>query len=187
MRDLGDNPPNLSGNLLIAHPGLLDPNFKRSVILISAHTVDNGALGVVINRPLNKTLGDLRSEFAISPLAEVPLFYGGPVNNEQMILSAWNWDEKNQSFKLYFGITADKVEALIFKEPNIEVRGFMGHAGWTECQLEGELKQNAWEVSALDGNILKNSSGINLWKKLLTNISPELKLLADAPDDPSIN
>ena len=76
----------LAGSLLLAHPALRDPNFRRSVILMSTHSAD-GAMGVVLNRPLGKRLGELNGEFALSPLAGVPLFGGGPVEPGQLLLA----------------------------------------------------------------------------------------------------
>jgi len=67
----------LAGALLLAHPSLKDSNFRRTVILMSSHNAD-GAMGVVLNRPLGKRLGGLQSDFAIGPLASVPLCNGGP-------------------------------------------------------------------------------------------------------------
>ena len=67
----------LAGTLLLAHPSMRDPNFRRSVVLMSAHNAE-GAMGVVLNRPLHKRLGELSGEFALGPLASVPL-----------VLSAW--------------------------------------------------------------------------------------------------
>jgi len=75
----------LAGQLLLAHPALRDPNFRRTVILLSAHG-DEGAMGVVLNRRLDKQLGELNSEFALGPLAGVPVYAGGPVDPQQLII-----------------------------------------------------------------------------------------------------
>ena len=79
MRDRGsDAPENLAGSLLIAHPNMLDPNFRRSVLFISAHDPTDGALGVILNRPLDKHVSELVSEEPPEGLADVPVFLGGP-------------------------------------------------------------------------------------------------------------
>src|SRR2546428_9445603 len=63
MRNLGgETPRSLTGSLLVAHPNMLDPNFRRTVLFISAHDPNDGALGVIINRPLDKQVADLVSE-----------------------------------------------------------------------------------------------------------------------------
>ena len=190
MKDLGDNEVNYSGTLLVAHPELLDQNFRRTVILISEHKRE-GTFGIVINRPLNKSLGEFSDEFAYGPLAEVPLFSGGPVGIEQLILTAWKWEESLGAFKVHFGVTADKVQLMLTNEPDLEIRGFLGYAGWREGQIEQELEQKAWVVSPIDGQAIKDLKGTELWRRVLSSVSPELEvmavLLAEAPDDPSLN
>ena len=80
MRNLdGETPVNLAGSLLVAHPNMLDPNFRRTVLFISAHDPNDGALGVIINRPLEKQVADLVTEVPPEGLADVPVFLGGPV------------------------------------------------------------------------------------------------------------
>ena len=80
MRNLGDGIPlSLAGSLLVAHPNMLDPNFRRAVLFISAHEPDEGALGVILNRPLDKQVADLVAETPPENLADVPVFIGGPV------------------------------------------------------------------------------------------------------------
>ena len=81
MRDRGKTSVHLAGSLLLAHPAMRDPNFRRSVVLLSAHG-DDGAMGVVLNRPLGKQLGDLNAQFAASAIAGVPVYKGGPVQTE---------------------------------------------------------------------------------------------------------
>ena len=73
-----DSSSELGGSLLLAHPSLRDENFKHTVILIASHDSE-GAMGVVLNRPLDRCLGELNTEFGLSGLAQVPLFAGGPV------------------------------------------------------------------------------------------------------------
>ena len=112
MRDNVDQIQNLSGSLLIAHPKLQDPNFCKSVILLSVHSKDDGALGVVLNQPTGKTLGELDVKFQLGSLANVPVYKGGPVSPEQMILSAWKCQPESGLFKLYFGITEEKAKEM---------------------------------------------------------------------------
>src|SRR5258708_39392681 len=100
MRNLRpEKPRNLTGSLLVAHPNMLDPNFRRAVLFISAHDPDDGALGVIINRPLDKSVADLVTETPPQNLADVPVFFGGPVGNNQLILAASEW-HKVEALKL---------------------------------------------------------------------------------------
>src|SRR5947199_9254355 len=92
MRNLRpEKPRSLAGSLLVAHPNMLDPNFRRAVLFISAHDPDDAAIGVIINRPLDKSVADLVSETPPQNLADVPVFFGGPVGNNQLMLTAFEW------------------------------------------------------------------------------------------------
>ena len=95
----------LAGSLLLAHPVMRDPNFRHSVVLMSVHNAE-GAMGVVLNRPMNQRLGELNGEFALGPLAGVPLFKGGPVHPEQLIIAAWQ--ARPDGFRTQFPAKADR-------------------------------------------------------------------------------
>jgi putative transcriptional regulator len=178
-------PKSLAGQLLLAHPAMRDPNFKRTVILLSAHNGE-GAMGVVLNRPLGKQLAELNQEFALSPLAGVPLYSGGPVEPEQLILVSWQWLKAEGAFQLHFGLEPEKAAELI-GSPGIVLRAFLGYAGWSKGQLENEMKQDTWIVTAVDGGLLEQSDGPALWRNILGAIDPELRLLANEPEDPTVN
>jgi putative transcriptional regulator len=185
MRERGKGTLNLAGQLLLAHPAMRDPNFRRSVVLLSAHG-DDGAMGVVLNRPLGKQLGDLNPQFAAGTLAQVPLYQGGPVQTEQLILAAWRPEPLEATVKLYFGIDVEKAEALQ-GEQGVRLRAFLGYSGWTKGQLENELRSNTWVVTPVRPDLLERSDGQSLWRAILGGLSPEWKLMADEPDDPSGN
>jgi putative transcriptional regulator len=175
----------LAGQLLLAHPAMRDPNFRRTVVLMSAHNED-GALGVVLNRPLGKQLGELSGDFALTPLAGVPLYKGGPVQPEQLVLAAWQVREQENAFQLYFGLEPGKATELV-GQAGITVRGFLGYSGWGKGQLENEMKHNTWFVSPVDGEALGSNDGVALWRTILGSLDPELKLLAGEPEDPAVN
>lgn len=177
----------LAGQMLVAHPSLGDPNFSRTVILISAHQEKEGSLGVILNRPLGKTLGELNFDFSYSDLGSVPVYIGGPVQEDELILAAWHWNSENSSFRLYFGIDEPKAKELQLMHPEMEFRAFLGYAGWTGGQLEEELAQQAWVVSAIEPQALEKSDGERCWKRLILKANPEIGFLADIPDDPSLN
>ncbi|MBP7481854.1 MAG: YqgE/AlgH family protein [Lacunisphaera sp.] len=175
----------LAGQLLLAHPALKESNFKRTVVLLSAHNAE-GAMGVVLNRPLDKQLGELNTEFALSPLAGVPVYAGGPVETEQLIIVAWQWLETGHAFQLQFGLEPEKAAELV-GTAGVTLRAFLGYAGWERGQLERELKHDTWLVTAVEGEILGKSDGTALWRQILGGIDPELKLLAEEPEDPTVN
>ena len=91
MRPSPETNPSFAGQLLVAHPNMLDPNFRRSVLFISAHDEEEGAMGVIINRPLDKHVSDLVTEQPPEALADVPVFLGGPVGRNQLMFAAFDW------------------------------------------------------------------------------------------------
>lgn len=180
-----DSPAALSGSLLLAHPSLKDHHFKHTVILIASHD-GGGAMGVVLNRSLGKKLGDLNEEFASGPLAEVPLFSGGPVQPTQVILCAWRQNPESDGFQLMFGIDPGRASDLVGEE-GVHMRAFLGYAGWSGGQLEDEMRRDTWVVSQLVADLLEDEPDEELWRYLLGQIDDEWRLLANEPDDPSLN
>ena len=164
-------PPALAGSLLLAHPSLKDPNFRHTVVLLSAHD-GGGAMGVVLNRPLPRKLGSLGGDFALGPLADVPLFAGGPVKTEQIVLCAWQPQPAQSALQIVFGLDPEKAVEL-HGQPGVIVRGFLGHAGWSGGQLETELKQNAWVVCPVTPEAMTGETGEPLWRGLLGSIDHE--------------
>jgi putative transcriptional regulator len=175
----------LSGSLLLAHPALKEPAFRRAVVLLSSHS-DEGAMGVVLNRPLGKTLAGLSPSLALSPLGSVPVFAGGPVQPDQLVLCAWQMHPGGEGFRLYFGVDMEKAAELQANE-GMEIRAFLGYSGWGEGQLEGELERHTWVVTPVSGQLLDLPADESLWRGLLGAIDAEWRLLANEPDDPSVN
>jgi len=101
MRDLGSEAAsrNFAGSLLVAHPNMVDPNFRRTVLFVSEHEPAEGALGVIINRPLDRPVAELVSGTPPSGLENVPVFLGGPVGKNQLMLAAFEW-KKGAGLKL---------------------------------------------------------------------------------------
>lgn len=172
-----------AGYLLGAHPGLRDPNFHQSVVLLSVHSEEEGALGVVINRPTGDTLGTLREDVETPFLQNLPVFAGGPVATNELMLAAWRWNVQEQNFRLFFGVEPDKLEELVRVDPTLEARAFLGYSGWSAGQLEMEISRFDWAVSPFVQPFGKLAPQ-NLWRSLLGEVRPEWLVLADIPDDP---
>jgi putative transcriptional regulator len=160
-----------------------DPNFRRAVILMTTHGKE-GAMGVVLNRPLEKLLGEVSRDFAQSPLAAVPLFSGGPVQTEQLIIAAWR--AHSNGFQLHLGIDPDKAGELLADE-DTHLRAFFGYSGWTAGQLENELKHQTWIVTHAPPDLFRQPGDTILWRKTLGDVGAEWRLLADEPDEPGEN
>lgn len=147
-------------------------------------------MGVILNRPLNRNLGDLGGDFALGPLAKVPLFDGGPVEKRQVILCAWRphpaEPEEGDAFQLLFGLDTERASELVVEE-GVQVRAYLGYAGWTGGQLEGELERDTWVVAELEPELIKRPADESLWRHVLGGIDPQWRLLAGEPDDPGVN
>jgi putative transcriptional regulator len=171
----------LAGSLLVAHPNMLDPNFRRTVLFISAHDPSDGALGVIINRPLDKQVLDLVTETPPPELADVPVFLGGPVGKDQLMFAAFEW-QKGEGIKLNHNVGLEQANEQI-----ASVCAFVGYAGWTAGQLEAELQQKAWLVKKPSRSLLRLDRLPKLWFDIMRGLGPWYKMLAAAPDDPSHN
>lgn len=185
MKFKKDYIPSLAGSLLIAHPAMIDPNFRQSVVLLSAHSRQVGGVGVVVNHPAGKTMGEFDAKFGFGPLAKVPVYIGGPVQKEAIILAAWQWLENESVFKLHFGISEEQAIELLKGDSTYEIRAFLGYSEWPQGQLENEITQHAWFLSSVK-NLTISQKTTRLWQKIIAKIKPELLFLVD-PDDPSLN
>jgi putative transcriptional regulator len=188
MREFEDEPSSgsLAGSLLVAHPSMLDPNFRRTVLFISEHDPGEGALGVIINRPLDRQVADLVTETPPEDLAEVPVFLGGPVGKNQLMFAAFEW-HKSGGLKLNQKVGSKETSDAVDQTKIITVCAFVGYAGWGAGQLESEMKQKAWLRQKANPSALKLERLPNLWFDIMRSLGPWYKMLAAAPDDPSLN
>jgi putative transcriptional regulator len=151
----------LTNQFLIAMPSMEDPNFDRTVVYVCEHS-DKGAMGVVINRPMDLTLArlfdkiDLRLE--IAPWRDEPVLYGGPVQTERgFVLHA---PAGNYSSTLTvaedIGLTTSKdvLEALAGGQGPARLLVTLGYSGWAAGQLEHELAHNGWLTVAADARVI---------------------------------
>ncbi len=186
MRNLDDEASSrsLAGSLLVAHPSMLDPNFRRTVLFISEHDPNEGALGMIINRPLDRQVADLVTDTPPPGLAGVPVFLGGPVGKNQLMFAAFEW-KKGHGFKLSHNVVLGHGSTAA-GEKNL-ICAFVGYAGWGAGQLESEVKQKAWLLQKANASLLKFDRLPNLWFDIMASLGPWYKMLAAAPDDPSLN
>ncbi len=146
------DPISLRDSFLVAMPGMLDPTFAGSVVYVCEHN-DNGALGLVINRPTDLTLErlferiDLNLE--IAPLAAEPVYFGGPVQTERgFVLHEAVEAEYTSSVHVTDGLrlttSKDVLEAVSTGAGPRKMLITLGYAGWGEGQLEDEIAANGW-------------------------------------------
>src|SRR5437773_10488278 len=130
MRDLGDKrlSRSFAGSLLVAHPNMIDPNFRRTVLFVSEHDPKEGSLGVIINRPLDKPVAELVSGMPPTGLADVPVFLGGPVGKNQRMFAALEW-QKGAGLKLNHNITLDESSDAGGQKKLLTVWALVSYAG----------------------------------------------------------
>jgi putative transcriptional regulator len=158
---------NLTGHFLIAMPAMDDPYFAKSVTFICSHNQD-GAMGIIINRPTDMTLDTLYEKINVSlennAIAKQAVLYGGPVQPERGFVlhpitetsSTAAWDS-SIAINQHTALTTSKdiLEAVANGSGPEKLLLSLGYAGWTPGQLEQEILQNAWlSVQASDANIL---------------------------------
>ena len=174
------------GQLLIAGPTLLDPNFWRTVVLVVEHT-DEGALGLVLNRPSETVVGDAVPELDEVIDSDELLFIGGPVQPAAVVVVG-RFGDPSDSLLIAF----DDVGVLGSTEAPetagvVEARAFVGHAGWGEGQLDSELERGDWILEPARHSDVFSASPRDLWSSVLTRKGGSYALVARMPPDPSWN
>lgn len=178
-------PGSLGGSLLLASPALRDPNFFHTVLFLASHSLEDGAFGYILNRPLDKRVGDLLEEEGLGALAAVPVYLGGPVGTNKLSFAALDWSVKKRELKVQTHLSTE--QAIRELEKGRVVRGFVGYSGWSEGQLETELEQNSWIACPALPRVLGDAGPADLWTEILDDLGPYYRLLARMPADPSVN
>ena len=176
------------GKLLIAGPTLLDPNFWRTVVLVIEHTED-GALGLVLNRPSETTVGEAVPGLENLVELDEQLFIGGPVQPSSVIVLAEFEDPGDAALLSFDGIGVLGTDASVQEQRADlkEARAFVGHAGWGPGQLDSELERDDWILEPARREDAFASEPRELWTLVLTRKGGSYALVARMPPDPSVN
>ena len=182
----------LVGKMLIAMPTLTDPNFWHAVVIVGVHSIEDGAFGLVINRPLDVDLKEILSELGESVAEDhyPQVLAGGPV-------------EPNHGFVLFEGADNEPDEAALFVKGGLTVSGstetltnlalgnidsryylLLGYSGWYPGQLEQEIEENSWLVAPLDTSIVFDVPIEDRWNAALRSIGVEPGTLVDMGSAP---
>jgi putative transcriptional regulator len=186
-----ESPDGLSGRLLVAQPHLLDPNFHRTVVLLLQHS-DEGALGVVLNRPSDVDLAEAVPGWADHGANPARVFGGGPVVDEgsAICLARARQGIDGEVFKPLHGelgtidIGRDPAEVGAHVD---EIRLFAGYAGWTAGQLETEIEVGGWWVLDARHADVFTADPEHLWQAVLGRQPGHLAWFAFYPPDPDLN
>lgn len=175
------------GQLLIASPTLLDANFFRTVVLVIEHS-DEGALGLVLNRPSETTVGEAVSELDRLLELDEPLFIGGPVQPSALIVLAEFEDTTDAALIAFDDVGVLATTASIEEPAGVRrSRAFVGHAGWGPGQLDSEVERGDWILEQAVSEDAFAESAAGLWEAVLTRKGGSYALVARMPPDPSVN
>jgi putative transcriptional regulator len=185
-----------AGQLVVATPLLGDPNFSRTVVLLLQADEEDGALGLVLNRPTGTELGEVLPDWV--PLVAAPpfVFTGGPVQPNAAICLGHGrpGGARVGAFSVLEGLPGTSVGTVDLDAtpdellPAVsEVRVFAGYAGWSPGQLEAEVEEGAWWVlDALPADAF-SAAPDQLWASVLRRQGAPIAFAANYPDDPSLN
>jgi putative transcriptional regulator len=198
----GSVPPDgLAGHLLVAAPGLADPNFFRRVVLVVDHG-DHGALGVVLDRPGGVPVRELMPQWEEWATAPAELFTGGPVARNALIglvrlssrdAAVEDSDRRPDGWRLL--IDGDRPVGTVdlgsdpqsAAEAIVGVRLFSGYAGWDSQQLEAEIDEGSWYVVRAEAPDPISADPEGLWRRVLRRQGGALEVVSGFPEDPALN
>ncbi len=180
MNTLGIN----IGKVLLSEPFMLDPNFKRSAVILCEHNRE-GSIGFIMNKPLNIRIDELVEGF---PDFDSEVFFGGPVQTDTIHYIHNVGDLLEDSIMIsdgvYWGGDFDKLKFLITSNMILakDIRFFVGYSGWGEGQLSDELTYGSWVVADMDANYLFKSRPNELWSQVMNNKGNAYSVIAQMPD-----
>ena len=178
----------LRAQLLVASPQLADPNFARTVVLITEHN-DEGAMGIVLNRPATTTVAEAAPELEALVVPGEDVYVGGPVQPSSVIVLA-EWHAAGQVAVPVFdtiGFVGAGASPDELARDTLRARVFAGFAGWSTGQLESELGRDDWILEpARPGDVFPEAPE-DLWREVLERKGGQYALVARMPLDPSLN
>lgn len=175
----------LKGQLLVASPSLLDPNFRRTVVLVTEHG-EHGAAGLVLNRPSESEVAEVVPQLDWLAEPGESVWIGGPVEqNAVLVLGEFEVAEESPVpvFAEIGFVALDGDDP----EPPLRARVFAGYAGWGGGQLEDELARDDWIVEPAVPDDVFAGDAVDLWRDVLRRKGGVFELVARMPDDPSLN
>lgn len=173
-----------SWNFLAADPDFSDFFFDESVVLLLEDS-ETGTLGVIVNKPMGKTLGEFGTEFC-GELSSVEVFEGGPVSPERISLAVY-CDNGGTEGSFSFGIPPEKALEMLEKNSGARIAAFAGCASWAPGQLQAELNEGIWLVSTADAREIFSTPTEDIWKKIVLEKMPKFSGLEPPKNPPDLN
>ncbi|MCF7707649.1 MAG: YqgE/AlgH family protein [Verrucomicrobia bacterium] len=181
----------LTGQLLLDGGKLFGSFFHQSVVLICEHNSE-GAFGLILNRSSGKTLGELLAANLGKHIKSQTLYIGGPVQPGALsyIFPKFSPSDNKANIMDVVEIghslhTLDELDDAFGEDQKIRL--FAGYAGWSPGQLEDEIKRQAWVPHPATFDLVFSESPHNLWRAILKQKGTKYRLLAEAPENPSLN
>jgi putative transcriptional regulator len=179
-----------SGRLLISEPFMIDPNFKRSVILLTEYG-STGSMGFVLNHQSEYMLGDLLPDL---PYSEMPVYIGGPVGEDTLHFIHCCPEKIEDGIEIangvYWGGNFETVKSLVtnYLLNDSEIRFFTGYSGWTPGQLEDEIAEDTWIVTdKFTAGIIFSHDDQNIWRQVIISMGQRYAHIANFPENPEMN
>lgn len=172
------------GKVLIAEPFMLDPNFKRSVVLLCEHQKD-GSLGFILNKSLDMKINDLISDF---PEFDSTVYYGGPVQTDTVhyIHNVGDMLQNSNMISdgIFWGGDFERLKLLIDagEVTTDNIRFFVGYSGWSSGQLNEEMRYGSWVLGDLAAEFIFKNNGLSLWSNVLNKKGDTFSVIAQMPD-----
>jgi putative transcriptional regulator len=173
-----------SGQLLLAEPFMVDPNFRRTAVLLCEHD-NEGSLGLIINRPVGLKIADVVAEF---PDFDAEVYYGGPVHGDSLHFIHNLGDLLEESLKVtdgvWWGGDFDSLKFLVSNElitPD-RIRFFIGCAGWSGGQLDEEMEGGSWISVPMHPNYAFRSDPAEVWSLAMYNKGSQYEIIAEIPE-----
>lgn len=176
------------GKLLVAEPYMLDPNFRRGVVLLCDHQKD-GSFGFILNKPIEMNISDLLSSF---PDFNCEVFYGGPVQTDTIHYLHTKGDLINNSVEVlngvYWGGDFEQIKDAINYGQILahEIRFYVGYSGWGEGQLHDEKEHFSWLTAEGNSQFIFHDDWKNLWKNVLESQGGTYRIIGQM-DQPQLN
>jgi putative transcriptional regulator len=170
----------LAPSFLLSMPQLADPNFSRTVVLLCKHNED-GALGLVINRPLVTTgRVTVNLDPPVSTDRELQVWVGGPVEPQRSWVLVGEEPDEDEEMRglriadsLYLSTSPDLLRRLLGPMPPLTARLIIGYSGWGPGQLEAELEASAWLMSDIDRDLIFNTPNERIWEAAIRRLGAD--------------
>ncbi|HEY9593342.1 MAG TPA: YqgE/AlgH family protein [Spirochaetia bacterium] len=190
----------LSGSFLVSEINLQDPNFRRAVVLMITHD-ENGAFGLVVNRPSAFTIGEIVEGIEDSPAAKIPVFIGGPVQQDVLFLLHDPFpglSDGPATERPVDGVVSEPATQAIIdylvnewsarpEDDRPMVRIFAGYSGWGPGQVEGELATESWVVVPATREMIFRPDAAGAWEEAFAGKGPLYRIILQTGFKPSMN